>query len=94
MTEENKKTSDFYSIKDKISFLFKKHYSKDKDPRIILKSVLLEIGLEEKKSSLVSIEAGGSQCKVTREYLKNISVPENIFEEIIAAVKYFYYEFE
>lgn len=94
LTEENKKTSDFYSIKDKISFLFKKHYSKDKDPRIILKSVLLEIGLEEKKSSLVSIEAGGSQCKVTREYLKNISVPENIFEEVIAAVKYFYYEFE
>lgn len=94
LTEENNKTHEFYSIEDKISFLFKKYNSDNKDPRIILKSVLLDLGLEEEKSSLISIEAGGSQCKVTREYLKNISVPDNIFEEVLAAIRYFYYEFE
>ncbi|WP_296015077.1 hypothetical protein [uncultured Treponema sp.] len=94
LTEENRKTSEFYSIEDKISFLFKKYNSDNKDPRIILKSVLLDIGLEEEKSSLISIEAGGSQCKVTSEYLKNIFIPENIFEEVLAAIRYFYYEFE
>lgn len=94
IAEENRKTSEFYSIEDKICFLFKKYNSDDKDPRIILESVLLNIGLEAQKSSLISIEAGGSQCKVTREYLKNISVPDNIFEEVLAAIRYFYYEFE
>lgn len=94
LTEENKRTSEIYSIEDKISFLFKKYNSDDKDPRIILEYVLLDIGLEEEKASLISIEAGGSQCKVTREYLKNIFIPENIFEEVLAAVRYFYYEFE
>lgn len=94
IAEENRKTSEFYSIEDKISFLFKKYNSDDKDPRIILESVLLNIGLEAQKSSLISIEAGGSQCKVTREYLKNISVPDNIFEEVLAAIRYFYYNFE
>lgn len=94
IAEENRKTSEFYSIEDKICFLFKKYNSDDKDPRIILESVLLNIGLEAQKSSLISIEAGGSQCKVTREYLKNISVPDNIFEEVLAAIRYFYYNFE
>lgn len=94
IAEENSKTSEFYSIEDKICFLFKKYNSDDKDPRIILESVLLNIGLEAQKSSLISIEAGGSQCKVTREYLKNISVPDNILEEVLAAIRYFYYEFE
>lgn len=94
LTEENNKTHEFYSIEDKISFLFKKYNSDNKDPRIILKSVLLDLGLEEEKSSLISIEAGGSQCKVTSEYLKNIFIPKNIFEEVLAAIRYFYYNFE
>ena len=94
LTEENNKTHEFYSIEDKISFLFKKYNSDNKDPRIILKSVLLDLGLEEEKSSLISIEAGGSQCKVTSEYLKKIFIPKNIFEEVLATIRYFYYEFE
>lgn len=94
LTEENNKTHEFYSIEDKISFLFKKYNSDDKDPRIILESVLLDLGLEEEKSSLISIEAGGSQCKVTSEYLKKIFIPKNIFEEVLATIRYFYYEFE
>lgn len=94
LTEENNKTHEFYSIEDKISFLFKKYNSDNKDPRIILKSVLLDLGLEEEKSSLISIEAGGSQCKVTSEYLKKIFIPKNIFEEVLAAIRYFYYNFE
>lgn len=94
LTEENNKTHEFYSIEDKISFLFKKYNSDNKDPRIILKSVLLDLGLEEEKSSLISIEAGGSQCKVTNEYLKKIFIPKNIFEEVLATIRYFYYEFE
>lgn len=92
--EGNCESSDFFSIKDKISFLFKKYNSENKDPRIILKSVLIELGLDENKAGLISIEAGGYQCKVTEKYLKNVSVPEYIFEEIVAAVIYFYYEFE
>ena len=94
LTEENNKTHEFYSIEDKISFLFKKYNSDNKAPRIILKSVLLDLGLEEEKSSLISIEAGGSQCKVTSEYLKKIFIPKNIFEEVLATIRYFYYEFE
>lgn len=94
LTEENNKTHEFYSIEDKISFLFKKYNSDNKDPRIILKSVLLDLGLEEEKSSLISIEAGGSQCKVTSEYLKKNFIPKNIFEEVLATIRYFYYEFE
>ena len=94
LTEENNKTHEFYSIEDKISFLFKKYNSDNKDPRIILKSVLLDLGLEEEKSSLISIEAGGFQCKVTSEYLKKIFIPKNIFEEVLATIRYFYYEFE
>lgn len=94
LTEKNNKTHEFYSIEDKISFLFKKYNSDNKDPRIILKSVLLDLGLEEEKSSLISIEAGGSQCKVTSEYLKKIFIPKNIFEEVLATIRYFYYEFE
>lgn len=94
LTEENNKTHEFYSIEDKISFLFKKYNSDNKDPRIILKSVLLDLGLEEEKSSLISIEASGSQCKVTSEYLKKIFIPKNIFEEVLATIRYFYYEFE
>lgn len=94
LTEENNKTHEFYSIEDKISFLFKKYNSDNKDPRIILKSVLLDLGLEEEKSSLISIEAGGSQCKVTSKYLKKIFIPKNIFEEVLATIRYFYYEFE
>lgn len=94
LTEENNKTHEFYSIEDKISFLFKKYNSDNEDPRIILKSVLLDLGLEEEKSSLISIEAGGSQCKVTSEYLKKIFIPKNIFEEVLATIRYFYYEFE
>lgn len=94
LTEENNKTHEFYSIEDKISFLFKKYNSDNKDPRIILKSVLLDLGLEEEKSSLISIEAGGSRCKVTSEYLKKIFIPKNIFEEVLATIRYFYYEFE
>ena len=83
----------FYSTKDKIPFLFKKYDSEDKDPRKILQDVLLEIGVKNGNAALIAIEAGGSQCRVTREYLRNIGISENILEEVITAVNYFYCEF-
>lgn len=77
-------------VKEVISDLFDKYMSENLDPREVLKFVLIEIGLDESKALLIALEAGGSQCKVTKTYLKELHIKKDIFTEVYEAVKYFY----
>jgi hypothetical protein len=75
-----------------VAKIFTKYSNESKDQREILKSVLLELGVDETDALLIAIEAGGSQCIVTKNYLRNLKIPNKIFYNVYKAIKYFYSE--
>ncbi len=77
-----------------VSNLYQKYETENIDPRVLLEKVLLELGVNKGQASLIALEAGGSQCKVTKKYLKDIKIPRNKLDEAYEAVKYFYTKIE
>lgn len=60
------------------------------DPRIRLQNELTSIGLPYSLSSIVALEAGGSQAVVGKKYIREIGVPKEMEELIFERVSKFY----
>ncbi len=60
------------------------------DPREILKSELLKLGLEKKLTTLISLDAGSSQCAVNREYLDELEINPKIINKVHQKIIAFY----
>jgi hypothetical protein len=60
------------------------------DPRERLENELLKIGLDKKSSTLISLDAGSSQCVVNREYLDELEINSKIINEVHQKVIAFY----
>ena len=62
-----------------------------KDPRIILSKALQRIGLIEKDSIIIALDAGSSQTVVDNKYLRNnFNFSRKIRSEILNTITKFY----
>jgi len=60
------------------------------DPREKLKRELMILGVNDYKSTVISLDAGSSQCIVNKEYLKDIKIGKSIFDKVYQKVMDFY----
>ena len=60
------------------------------DPREKLKNELLSLGVNNFNSTVISLDAGSSQCIVDKEYLSDLKIDKNIFNKVYQKVVDFY----
>ncbi len=60
------------------------------DDRVILKKILCYIGISEKKSGIIAVEAGSSQCVVNEDYLLEIGIPDYLINKAMNFINMFY----
>ena len=60
------------------------------DPREKLKRELMILGVDDYKSTVISLDAGSSQCIVNKEYLKSLKIDGDIFDKVNQKVIDFY----
>jgi len=60
------------------------------DPRGKLKQELMNLGVNDSNSTVISLDAGSSQCIVNKEYLNHIKIDKSIFDKVLQKVIDFY----
>ena len=60
------------------------------DERIVLKEKLISVGIAHQAASLISIEAGSSQCVVNNSYLKGLCIEKNTRKLAMIFINRFY----
>ena len=60
------------------------------DSRIILENELLNLGVDKRASTLISLYAGSSQCSVNMKYLEELKIDSKIIQKVFFKVMSFY----
>jgi len=60
------------------------------DPREKLKKELINLGVNNYEASLISLDAGSSQCFVNTEYLNDLKIEKTIFDNVLKKIVLFY----
>lgn len=56
------------------------------DPREKLKRELMILGVNDCNSTVISLDAGSSQCVVNKECLNDIKIDKSIFDKVLQKV--------